>query len=53
MKSQNVFSDAKEMAISRGAKILSWNYIIDYLADWYYPSFGNGNRGMESLNSPF
>jgi glycosyltransferase involved in cell wall biosynthesis len=53
VKSQNVFSDAKEMAKSRGAKILSWNYIIDYLADWYYPSLCDGIRGMESLKLPF
>lgn len=52
VKSPKVFFEAKEMAISCGAKILSWNNIIDYLADWYYSSLGDRIGGMELSISP-
>ncbi|MBM7566463.1 glycosyltransferase family 2 protein [Paenibacillus sacheonensis] len=36
-KSHVVFEEATKLAASKGAKVLSWNDVIDYLSNWYYP----------------
>lgn len=35
-KSSIAYAEAQELAANYGAKVFSWNKIVDYLADWYY-----------------
>jgi glycosyltransferase involved in cell wall biosynthesis len=41
-KSQGAFEEAARLAVSRGAKLLTKNDVIECLADWYYPMVCKG-----------
>lgn len=43
-RSQAVFEEAAKLAASRGAKVLSRDDLIEYLADWYYPMVRKGKE---------